>query len=106
MGDDIDEARVHGVELGDLDSRLSEHDYPASAEEIVERYGDAELDLTDETTTLESVLGPHESTGQTYDSAEAVRTAIYNLVEEDAVGESGYSDRGGTARPDDGTESL
>lgn len=98
MADDS-ESREQGVELGDLDDDLATHDYPATAQELLDAYGEREIDLVDGTKRFGVVLAPyiHETEGEdqeTFDSAEEVRTAVLNLVGSDAVGREEYSDRG------------
>lgn len=82
--------REQGVEFGDLADDLEAHDYPASAEELREEYGDRRLGLPDgETTFGEALFVDRE-----FEDADDVRVAVLNGVESDAVGQEGYSDRG------------
>lgn len=113
MADSNSEDRMSGVEFGDLADRLEDHDYPATTADIVDAYGDETLDLPDGETTVESVLGPMladagengDGEGDTYESAEEVRQSIFTMVGDDAVGNEGYSDRGGQG-PDEESESV
>ena len=96
---DDSESRRQGVDLGDLDDDLEAHDYPTTAQELYETFGERDIDLVDGKQRFGVVLAPyiHETEGEskeTFDSAEEVRTAILNLVGSDAVGREGYSDRG------------
>lgn len=97
------ESREQDIEFGDLDAKLAEHEYPATTAEVIEAYGDHELDLPDGARSLRDILTPvmddsseaetQEGEGPTYDSAEDVRQMILNMVGSDAVGREGYSDR-------------
>jgi hypothetical protein len=97
-GSDID--REQGVEFGALADELASHDYPATTDELLDAYGDHELDLPGGSETFAAVLGT-QTTEQRFESSEAVRQTVFNMVSADAVGRRGYSDRAG-ARPDPG----
>lgn len=86
-----DRSRESGVELGELSEELDEHSYPTSNEELVEEYGDHEIELPGGSERLEQVLGPMAE--ESYDSADSVRQAIFNMVGSEAVGRKGYTDR-------------
>lgn len=92
---DTEDSREQGVELGSLADELEGHDYPTTTDKLLDEYGDAELELSGDTHTLQEVLGGMGNEDQEYESAEDVRQMIYNMVGEDAVGRKGYSDRGG-----------
>lgn len=87
-----EDSRESGVELGDLNRKLDEHDYPTSTDELLAAYGDYEIELPDGSETLSEVLSPMAD--DSFDSPEAVRQAIYNMVGAEAVGRKGYTDRG------------
>ena len=98
-----DDSRRQGVDLGDLDDDLEAHDYPTTAQELLEAFGERDIDLVDGTQRFGVVLAPyiHETEGEseeTFESAEEVRTSVLNLVGSDAVGREEYSDRGVEAR--------
>ena len=106
MTDDTD-TRAQGVEFGDLARELDSHDYPATASELVDSYGEHELELPNGTESFEQVLGPLAAEdGETYESAEEVRQAVLNMVGEDAVGRADYSDRGTSADHENDEQSL
>ncbi len=67
-----------GDRLGDLDEALKSHDYPATTDELVEAYGDYELETQDGKKSLEDVLSSTDD--QRYDSAEDVRRRILGLI--------------------------
>ena len=87
-----DDSRESGVELGELDDELDEHDYPASTDELLAAYGDHEIELPNGSETFEQVLSPMAD--ESFDSSESVRQAIYTMVGSEAVGRKGYTDRG------------
>jgi hypothetical protein len=89
-----DDSREQGVELGPLADQLDAHSYPATTAELVDEYGDHEIELPDGTESFGEVLG---GTEETYESSEEVREMLYTMVGSDAVGREGYSDRGGIA---------
>ena len=100
--DDNDD-REQGIDFGDLDDRLDEASFPTTLDELLAEYGDAELVMGDETTTLREALGPLEA--DEYDSAEEVRQAVFNMADREAVGRQRYTDRGASSsgEEDDGS---
>ncbi|EMA68173.1 hypothetical protein C461_06314 [Halorubrum aidingense JCM 13560] len=98
QGDD----REQGVEFGPLADDLEDEEYPMDLETLLERYGDRELGLGDDTATLRTVLG---SQGEvTYESADDVRQSIIGMVSDEAIGRKNYSDRGGSTIAEEGTD--
>lgn len=91
MGND-EESREQGIEFGALAEDLEEESYPISHAEVLERYGDRELELANGVTEVREVLQPENEAE--YEDADSVRQAIFNMVGDDAVGRKGYSDRG------------
>ena len=88
-GRELEEAKARGdekeplfddesVRLGDLDESLKSHDYPTTTTELVEVYGDYELEIQGGKKPLEEVLSSTDD--QTYDSAEDVRRRILGLI--------------------------
>ncbi len=103
MSRDSVESREQGIEFGSLAEELEDESYPLSRDELLDRYGDHELELADKSTALRDVLGPENE--QEYEDAEGVRQAIFSMVGDDAIGREGYSDRGGNPpEVDDGGE--
>lgn len=84
--------REMGIELSGLNNDLESHEYPASSDELIEMCGDHELELTRGSETVRELLEPVGD--GSYESAEEVRQAIYNMVGSEAVGRENYSDRG------------
>ncbi|WP_181693052.1 hypothetical protein [Natronomonas sp. LN261] len=78
-GDEKEPVRVNpGEELGDLDEALKSHDYPATTNELVEAYGDYELETQGGKKSLKDVLSVTDD--QIYDSAEDVRRRVLGLI--------------------------
>jgi hypothetical protein len=86
---ELEEAKTRGDEkeplfddaserLGDLDEALKSHDYPATTNELVEAYGDYELDTQGGKKSLEDVLSSTDD--QIYDSADDARRRILGLI--------------------------
>jgi len=99
MADESEDTREAGVEFGSLADALEAESYPLSHEELLDRYGDDELELVDGSARLREVLVTEQE--REYEDAEAVRQAIFNMVGSDAIGREGYSDRGGEPTTDD-----
>ena len=101
--DDTDQgSRTHGVEFGDLEEALEDHEYPTTADALFEEFGDHELELPIGDVSFVEILGPYaEDPDQQFNDAEEVRQAVLNMVGDEAVGEKGYSDRGGDQESDD-----
>jgi len=60
MTDQNDDSREQGVEFGPLADELEDEEYPMDLETLLERYGDHELGLGDDTATLQTVLESQE----------------------------------------------
>lgn len=86
-----DQNREQGVELGNLGTNLDDHEYPASQDELLEAYGDEELDMEGETITFRELLEPFNE--DEYESAFEVEQAIMTMVGDEAIGRKNYSDR-------------
>jgi uncharacterized protein YheU (UPF0270 family) len=102
---DDEESRTLGVELGPLADDLEDAEYPMDKDEVVAAFGDHEIGLEEDDTTVREALEPQGEA--TYESAQEVEQSILNMVGEDAVGREGYSDRGGhTEEADEEDESF
>ena len=102
MTDQNDDSREQGVEFGPLADELEDEEYPMDLETLLERYGDHELGLGDDTATLQTVL---ESQGDaTYESAHDVHQSIIGMVSDDAIGRKNYLDRGGRTEAEEDSE--
>lgn len=99
--------REQGVDFGELGEKIDAHEYPATSQELIEAYGHYELELQDGTQRFDEVLEPLGD--ESYESAESVRQAVFNMVGDEAVGRGEYTDRGtsmtGTSEEED-PESL
>ena len=85
--------RDMGIDFGELENDLEDEEYPISKDELLEKYGDRELEHSSGETTVEEVirpLGRDEFEGQ-----DEVHQSILNMVGDDAEGRQNYSDRGG-----------
>lgn len=67
-----------GERLGDLDDVLETHDYPTTTDELIEAYGDYEIETQGGRKSLDEVLAPTDN--QTYASADDVRSRIQGLI--------------------------
>ena len=67
-----------GEQLGDLDEALQTHDYPTTTDELVEAYGDYEIETQGGRKRLDEVLASTDD--QTYSSADDVRSWIRGLI--------------------------
>lgn len=104
---DGDESREQGVEFGGFEDTMEEEiDYPIDNDELIEQYGDAEFQMSEETTTLEEILSPLEEQDQTqtYEDAGDLETMIMNMVGDEAIGRKNYSDRTPPATGEDRDE--
>ncbi|SNZ18032.1 hypothetical protein SAMN06269185_3202 [Natronoarchaeum philippinense] len=70
---------------------LTETEYPITTDELVERYGDQQIELADGTETVGEILARLD--GETYEHKEDAEFAIYSAVSDRAIGRKGYSDR-------------
>jgi hypothetical protein len=90
--------------IGDAEAVLDTHNYPATGEELIDEYGDAELDLPNGDETLGEAMGRLGDT--TYQNSEDAKLAAMSAVSEDAIGRKGYSDRDAPAIGEDGPTQL
>lgn len=67
-----------GERLGDLDEALEAQDYPTTTDDLVEAFGDYEIETQRGTESLEEVLASTDN--QSYDSADDVRSRILGLI--------------------------
>lgn len=84
--------RDRGVEFGALADDLADASYPMSTSELLEQYGDRELEHASGSVSLREVL-PAELDRE-FEGVEDVHDAVLNMIGEAAVGREGYSDRG------------
>lgn len=108
------DSREMGIDFGRLEDELQSHEYPVTREELLDEYGDYEIETSGGSETLQSILGAQEleadeNETHEYHSADEVHQSVLNMVGSEAVGRKEYSDRGGVSKEDDeyrGNESL
>lgn len=66
--------------LGELADALDAHDYPTTSDDLIEAYGNYEIEMQSGTRSLDEVLGTAED--RTYSSADDVRKRIMQLIYE------------------------
>lgn len=96
---------IVGVDSGEMvytstDALFDEHTYPTTTGELIESYGQEELQLADGSQTVEDVLSVLGQ--ETFESAEEARYAVYTGLSSAAIGRVGYSDRDPTPPGCDG----
>lgn len=64
--------------LGELDNELEAEEYPTTTNELVEAYGDYDIETQQGTENLEVVLASTDD--QTFDSPDDVRSRILGLI--------------------------
>jgi len=96
--------REAGIEFGDLAEELEQESYPLTKAELLERYGDRRLGEADGSTTLRDVLG--QTGDDEYRDAEEVRQSIMNMIGDDAVGRTNYTDRGASDAGNEDPDSI
>ena len=78
-GDEAEPIREDpGEQLGNLDEALQTHEYPTTTEELINAYGDYEIEIQDGRKPLDEVLA--QTDNQTYDSADDARSRIQGLI--------------------------
>ena len=101
MEDPTDTTRTRelGVEFGPLAENLTTHEYPATCTDLLEVYGDENLQLPNGAQPLRDILDPLQD--EEFDSPEEVRQAVIGLVSKKAIGRECYSDRSPPALGED-----
>lgn len=95
MAQEEDREAMEGVELGTLDNVLDSIEYPITADEIVERWGDEEVDRTNaEPISLRELFEPMGETEFT--SEKDLQEMLLGQMPRDSEGRTNYSDRGGS----------
>lgn len=93
---DDDRTREIGIDFGPLAQQLTDHEYPATNAELVDAYGESVLVLQNGEQTLQEIFESMETVS--FNSAEDVRTTIFNNVDEQAIGPHRHSERKQTIR--------
>lgn len=86
-----DAEKIRSLEQSAIDDVLNDHEFPITTEEVIEQYGDLEIDYQHGVETLGSIL--QTSGMETYETGDEIELAILNGVSRDAVGRPRYSDR-------------
>lgn len=87
--------RIQGVDMEDLDSILEELSYPITVGELIEEYGDQEIERTNaDPITVRELFD--QMGDDTFDEPDEVRQMVLSLMPRESVGRPGYSDRGGS----------
>ena len=92
MSESGDDDRELGLDFSNIEDDLENEDYPLGVDELLERYGDREIGMSDGSESFREVLvtGGDEE----FESADEVKQTVLNRVSQDAVGRKGYTDRG------------
>jgi hypothetical protein len=90
--------------LSALDETVGAHSYPATTEEVIDEYGDLELELPNGNETLGTVLSRLDS--ETFERYEELQMATMNAMSNNAIGRKGYSDRDPSCIGEDGHEQI
>ena len=95
MGDD-DPDQTQGVDFSSIESVLEDLSYPVTTDELLDRYGDQEIERTNaDPISIEELF---EYMGDdTFDSEEQLRQMIMAQMPRDSEGRTNYSDRGGAS---------
>jgi hypothetical protein len=99
--------RERGVDmelLANVDDRIDAHTYPATATELIEEYGELELEVPNGEETFGEALGRLGDT--TFEDADDARLAAYSAVSKNAIGRENYSDRDAPSIGENGPEQV
>lgn len=77
--------------MTEVGEKIDAHSYPATTEELIEEYGEMELELANGSETLGDALG--RLADETFEQPEDARLAAYSAVSSKAIGRKNYSDR-------------
>lgn len=92
---DEDTDRVQGVDFTEIDPLLEDLSYPITADELVERYGDREIDRTNADPITIRELFDYMG-DDTFESEQQLRQMLLGQMPRDSEGRTNYSDRGGS----------
>ena len=100
-----DDSREMGVEFGELTEDLEDEEFPVGKGALLDDYGDREITMEDDSTTLAELIEPLGVSE--FEDPQAVQRSVVTMIGEEAVGRKGYSDRGGQGGDEaDGAESI
>jgi len=90
-----DSRRVEGVDFSEIDPLIDDVSYPITADELVDRFGDVELDRTNADSIAVAELFEYMGEDR-FDSKNGVRQMLLSQMPQDSEGRTNYSDRGGS----------
>lgn len=90
--------------LNDLSETVGAQTFPATTEEVIEEYGDLEIELPNGDERLEDVLGRLDS--ETFEDQDELRASAMNAVSNNAIGRKGYSDRDPSCIGEEGHDQI
>lgn len=85
--------QLRSLEMDEIGELLDDGRYPVRTEELLEEYGDVEINYPNGSEGLASIL--QTSGAEEYESSDEVELAVLNGVGREAVGRPRYSDRAG-----------
>jgi hypothetical protein len=85
--------------VSNAEDTFASHTVPTTASDLIEEYGELELELPNGNETLGDVLDRVDE--QEFDSAEDATQSTYGALGEEAIGRKGYSDRDPTCPGED-----
>lgn len=89
--DSDDASKMRSLELTEIGTILDADQVPVSTEELIDQFGQYEVQYPQDSERLESIL--RTSGMENYQTTDEVELAILNGVRRDAVGRPRYSDR-------------
>jgi hypothetical protein len=90
--------------MTDADASFDAHSFPATTAELIDEYGEMELNLPNGTETLGDALGRLGE--ETYQDAEDAKLAARSAISEKGIGRKGYSDRDAPSVGENGPDQL
>jgi hypothetical protein len=96
MVEDDQPEHVQGVDFTEINPLLEKMDYPVTTEELIDQYGDRELERTNADPISLAELFSYAGDAS-YESEEELRQMILGQMPKDSEGRVGYSDRGGSS---------
>lgn len=87
-----------------VDEKIDAHSYPATSEELIDEFGDIQLQLPNGEETFGDALGRLGET--TFEDAQDARMAAYSAVSKSAIGRENYSDRDAPSINENGPDQV
>lgn len=92
------------MRINGTDEAIDAHEYPATSDELINAYGEREIELQDGSETFGEVLG--RLGADTYADAQSVYEALLSAVGHEAVGRRYYSDRDARSPGENGPDPV